>query len=106
MSVSLKKFSRLRFSDLLTVDGVEFWDMFVPPEIPVQADDIPYTVTQTDRIDLLADTYYGDPILWFVIALANNMELVPTALVSGVQIRIPSPRFVTRELFDSRKVRQ
>lgn len=91
--------SRLRFTDYLDIDGVQFWDMVDLPQLQEQPDDISYTVAASDRIDLLAYKFYGDPVLWWVIALANDMELLPTDLHESDVIRIPSPRYVNQELF-------
>jgi hypothetical protein len=86
------------------VDGVEFWDILVLEPIPEQADDLRYEVTEVDRIDLIADTYYGDPTLWWVIAIRNDMEILPTDLNVGRKIVIPSPRYVRNQLFKQTKV--
>jgi len=99
MAVQIKASSPMQFADLVSVDGVEFWDTVDLPEIPEQADDVSYVVTSIDRIDTLAYTFYGDHRLWWVIAVANDMELLPTALSAGNTIRIPSPRFVKTQLF-------
>lgn len=99
MSVDLRKRSRLRFANLQLIDGYEFWDLFEPPVIPPQPDDAFYRIKAGDRIDLLANTFYGDPILWWVIALANDLELLPTEINEGDVIRIPSSRFVSQVLF-------
>ena len=61
------------------------------PEIKRSDDDI-YAITQTgDRYDILANQYYKDPTLWWVISNANygteqNSYYPPI----GFQIRIPS----------------
>ena len=101
MTVRIKKNSRLRFSPLTSVAGVEFWDFPELPDLPVQDDDIAHTVTQLDRSDLLASKYYGDPVLWWVIALANDREIFQTGLNVGEVLRIPSPRYVLQEMFKS-----
>lgn len=99
MTVRLSANSALRFADLLSVDGIEFWDILDLPTIPTQRDDVLHRVIQPDRIDLLANTYYGTPTLWWVIASANNIEIIPTALNIGDTLRIPSPRYVRENLF-------
>ena len=99
MSVKVNKHSRLRFSELLSSEGVEFWDTLVLPTIVSQTDDMVYEVTSSDRIDTIANKFYGDPVLWWVVAAANDMELVPTALYEGQKLRIPAPRYVLQELF-------
>jgi nucleoid-associated protein YgaU len=101
MAVTVSKHSRLQFDTLLTDSGMEFWDTLDLPDIPVQNDDIQYTAISNDRIELLAYQFYGDPGLWWVIALANNLELLPTALYNGQLLRIPSPTYILQTFFQA-----
>ncbi len=94
-TVKIKQRSRLQFASLLTIDNFVFWDLLQLPVIVPQRDDIFYTITGSDRIDLLAFKFYGDPILWWIIAAANSMESIPTDFNVGAVIRIPSTRYVT-----------
>lgn len=94
MTVRISKNSRLRFAPLVTLDGYEFWDMLVIDGIPVRSDEIQYTVQQHDRIDTLANQFYGDPILWWVLAVANGFEMLPNDLKVGGVIRVPSRAYV------------
>lgn len=103
MSVKVVRNSRLRFADLLTTDGVEFWDTVDLPDIPIQTDDLTYTVNAVDRPDMLAYKFYGTPVLWWVIAKANDLELFPTELYEGQQLRIPASRYVLQQLFQKAK---
>ena len=98
MTVQISKNSRLRYAPLVSVDDYEFWDLLVPPEIPVRSDEIQYTVQMADRIDLLANKFYGDPVLWWVLAVANDLDILPTDLKYGQVIRVPSKVFVYPEL--------
>lgn len=99
MSVTIRKRSRLQFGNLVTVDGFTFWDLLELPTIVPQPDDTSYQVQGTDRIDSLAYKFYGDPILWWVLALANDLELLPSDLQVGDVLRIPSQRYVLQVLF-------
>lgn len=105
MAVEIKNNSRLRFSRLVETGGFTYWDTFELPTIPIQTDDIQYTVRSTDRIDLLANRFYGDPVLWWVIAVANDMEFLPNDLLSSEVIRIPAPRYVAQQLFGRKALR-
>jgi nucleoid-associated protein YgaU len=105
MSVKIGKNSRLRFADLATVDGVEFWDLPEYPAIESRNDDIQYQVSDGDRIDSLATKFYGDPTLWWVIAVANDLDLIPSNLVPAATITIPSPTWVSAQLFATAKAR-
>ena len=43
-----------------------------------------------DKWDLLANKYYGDRSLWWVIAVANNINDASFYVKEGLQLRIPS----------------
>lgn len=103
MSVNLNAFSRLRFGELLMLDGIECWDILDLPDIPLNDDDETHTVVTGDRLDKIAYDRYGNPVGWWVIAKANNLELVPTAVYPGQKLRIPSPTYVTQVLFTKAK---
>tara|TARA_B000000557_G_C20701635_1_gene411850 strand:+ start:219 stop:539 length:321 start_codon:yes stop_codon:yes gene_type:complete len=61
------------------------------PEIPLNFEDIYVYTEQGDRFDILAQEYYGDPRLWWVISSANNsLNQGSYYAEPGVQIRIPS----------------
>lgn len=61
------------------------------PEIPLNEDDIYVTTVQGDRFDILANQYYQDETLWWIISTANN-SLSQNSLIipEGIQLRIPS----------------
>ena len=47
-----------------------------------------YVITQYgDRLDLLANRFYGDPSLWWYIAKANNLTIMK--IPTGTSLRIP-----------------
>lgn len=98
MPVRIRNTSRLRFARLLTLDGVEHWELPEYPKVEPAADDLRYTVDRNDRIDRLADSFYGSPDLWWILALANGMELLPVDLNQGAIITVPSQRRVFSEI--------
>lgn len=60
------------------------------PNIPKSNDDI-YVITQGgDRLDTLANDYYSDSSLWWIIATANNIHDASFAVPDGTELRIPS----------------
>ncbi len=61
------------------------------PEIPRNFSDIYVYVTDGDRYDTLALSYYGDSSLWWIISTANakNTQNSLTPPI-GTQIRIPA----------------
>jgi hypothetical protein len=98
MSVRLRETSRLRFARLLELGGVECWELPEYPSIEPQPDDILYTVARLDRIDLLAHRFYNSSELWWIIAIANNLRLLPNDLRENMQLRIPTARRVYTEI--------
>ena len=62
------------------------------PEIPLSIDDIYIKTILGDRLDLLADQFYGDTRLWWVISSANVNVVRRDSfnLKPGLEIRIPS----------------
>lgn len=44
-----------------------------------------------DRLDNLAQSFYNDPSLWWVLAQANNLGKGSFMIPPGRQIRIPYP---------------
>jgi hypothetical protein len=51
-----------------------------------------YVITDpSDRLDLLANQFYGDVTAWPIIATANNIGLGTLNIESGKQLRIPDP---------------
>lgn len=61
------------------------------PEIPLSVNDIYIVASDGDRFDMLANQYYGDPSLWWIISAANS-DLFQDSLYIPLetQIRIPS----------------
>tara|TARA_Y100001972_G_C7556147_1_gene279408 strand:- start:59 stop:421 length:363 start_codon:yes stop_codon:yes gene_type:complete len=61
------------------------------PEIPRSFNDTYIYATEGDRFDTLADQFYGDSSLWWVISNANgNFQQNSLYPPLGVQLRIPS----------------
>jgi hypothetical protein len=74
-------------------DGKQVYKTLTMPNIPLAADDI-YIISQEGMyLDQLAYTYYKDPSLWFIIALANNLGKGRLSVPIGIQLRIPSNPF-------------
>ena len=79
-------------SDILsTTQGVKYYKAKKYPPIPPQESDIYVVTVQGDRLDLLANTYYKDPTLWWVISIANsNITFGSMFPEPGIQLRIPT----------------
>lgn len=98
MSVSVVTRSRLRRATLGVIDGYEFWDAVDYPTLVEQPDDLSYQVVGEERLDSIASKIYGDPTLGWIIALANDLELIPGDINPGDILKIPSPRYIIEEI--------
>ena len=62
------------------------------PEIPLNENDL-YVITQYgDRYDSLAQEFYQDSELWWIISSANNYQKGSLNVTPGVQLRIPADK--------------
>lgn len=70
-------------------DGTRVLKTKIFKSIPKRNDDI-YIITQeTDRLDTLANQFYGDSTQWWVISHANNLISADIGLQPGTVLRIP-----------------
>jgi nucleoid-associated protein YgaU len=56
-----------------------------------RVDDIMHVWKDGDYLDLIANKYYGDPVLWWLVADFNELT-DPRAIVVGQRLRLPSLR--------------
>lgn len=82
----------MRYSGIeakLLEDGRTVLKTQILRDIPKSNSDI-YIITQeTDRLDTLAQDFYGDSTLWWVIAHANKINSADIGVDPGIQLRIP-----------------
>ena len=86
---------------LSTAQGIKYYKAKKYPPIPPQESDIYVVTVQGDRLDLLANIYYNDPTLWWVISVANsNITFGSMFPEPGVQLRIPIDLATVIELYN------
>tara|TARA_R110002020_G_scaffold359715_1_gene572443 strand:+ start:93 stop:404 length:312 start_codon:yes stop_codon:yes gene_type:complete len=83
-------------------DGSRYYRGVKYPEIPLSSNDVYVITTDGDRLDVLAQQFYGDKSLWWIISIANsglaqNSLYIPT----GTQLRLPTN---TQEIITSYNV--
>ena len=85
----MKRYSQIPTTKSPT--GKQIYNTVRYPEIPRSANDTYVYTTVGDRFDTLAQQYYGDSSLWWIISIANG-TLTQNSLTPpvGSQIRIPS----------------
>ncbi len=70
-------------------DGARVYTSVIYPVIHEDPSDIYIITNDTMYLDSLANKYYNDVSLWWIIALANNIGKGKLSVESGKQIRIP-----------------
>ena len=70
-------------------NGKRYYQSSLLPEINVSDIDEYIVVTEQKRLDHLAQDYYNDATLWWIIALANNLSNPTLIIPTGMQLRIP-----------------
>lgn len=80
------------------------------PEVPLSENDLYVISSQGDRFDILAQQYYNDSSLWWIISIANTgnagegtLPVLPQnslIIPEGVQIRIPNNPLQIYNLFN------
>jgi len=75
---------------IIKVDNKQSYQTTKYPEVPLSENDTYVYTVQGDRFDILANQYYKDSSLWWIISIANttlsqNSLIIP----EGSQIRIP-----------------
>lgn len=75
-----------------TSDGIEYVNNPIYPEIPLSEQDYYVISTGGDRYDTLAEQFYSDYSLWWIIAMANNSERASLIVKPGMQLRIPADK--------------
>ena len=71
-------------------DGKRVYRTTQYPTIRVSVNDVFVISSDGDYLDVLANKYYGDPTLWWIIALANNIGKGRLSVEPGLQLRIPT----------------
>ena len=69
-------------------EGFRVYSTTYYPSIPLSDSDIFITTKESSRLDSLANQYYGDYSLWWVLAKANGIR-GKTVLKAGQILRIP-----------------
>ena len=71
--------------------GVEVYRTTYYPEVEPHESDIYVETEFGDRLDLLADQFYGDVTLYWIISIANpnSLNLGSITIPPGTQLRIP-----------------
>jgi|TARA_R110001592_G_scaffold126433_1_gene337786 hypothetical protein len=92
--------SRLRTLKIKNINRKRTYRALKYPEIPLSIEDLYITTTDGDRLDLLANQFYQDVDMWWIIATANPgvVKRDTFNLKPGLEIRVPAnPQGVMQE---------
>ena len=83
--------SRLRTLPIRTLNRKRTYRALKYPEIPLSIDDLYIITNDGDWLDLLANQFYKDVDMWWIIATANSSIIRRDTfnLKPGLEIRIP-----------------
>ena len=59
------------------------------PVLPISENDTFIETTSADRLDKLANTFYGDANLWWIIGVANGLGKGSLYVPPNTRLRIP-----------------
>ena len=84
--------NRYQYSTTLTnkYTKKKYLGSIIYPKIKPNDNDMYIISQQSDRLDILASKYYNDQSLWWIIAVANNLNDASLSIEPGIQMRIPS----------------
>ena len=94
----------MRYNNVKTnidVNGVRYYSPTMVPNIPIKDSDIFIYPVFGDRLDTLANRYYDDPTLWWIIAKANEIGSGRIGLDMEKKLRIPTEISDIIELVES-----
>jgi len=92
---NMNRYQNIQESKTTTNDtrpsGKRYYNPVKYPEIPLYDNDIYVVTSFGDRLDLLANQYYSDVTLYWIIAAANPQSTPSDSLFipAGIQLRIP-----------------
>ena len=74
----------------LNLTGSTYYETNIYPEVQPTNSDYYVITTVNDRLDLIAQDFYQDSSLWWVIASANALPGDSIYPPIGIQLRIPT----------------
>jgi hypothetical protein len=96
--------NRYIYSETLTTLNTKkkYLESTIYPKIKASNTDIYIISTESDRLDLLASKYYGNPTYWWIISVANNLNEASLSIEPGKQLRIPAD--ISEIMFEFKRI--
>jgi hypothetical protein len=73
-----------------TTKTIPYYKTTILSKIPTETLPFYYVSQDGDRLDIIANTFYGIPEYWWVIAKANKIANGSMAVVGGTRLLIPN----------------
>jgi len=86
---------------LKSPNGKQYRSTTIYPEVPLNENDTYVISVYGDRYDILAQEFYSDSNLWWIIASANNYYKGSLNITPGIQLRIPANKDRVLENFEN-----
>ena len=87
-----------RTNIIKNAEGKRYYNSKIYPEIPRSNNDLYVITAFGDRYDLLANRYYKNSSLWWVISSANPEYIGSLYPPIGIQLRIPADISVATQI--------
>ena len=71
-------------------DGTRYYKPTIVPNVPIKDSDIFVYPVYGDRFDIIAQRYYNDSTLWWIIAKANELSKGQISPDPLKKLRIPT----------------
>jgi|TARA_R110002012_G_scaffold321321_1_gene548647 nucleoid-associated protein YgaU len=98
--------SRYTTTDIIKdEDGKQRKATTIFPTIPINVADTFIITTSADRLDKLANIFYQDITLWWVIAAANGLGKGTLVIPSNTKLRIPAKTDFLDEVIKANRTR-
>ena len=82
---------RTEHINIIYKDGKQCFKALKYPEIPISMGDLYVITSDRDRLDLLANQFYGNVDYWWIIASANPGVVKRDSFIlkPGLEVRVP-----------------
>ena len=88
-------------TEIKSPNGKHYRSTTIYPEVPLNENDTYVISSYGDRYDILAQEFYSNPELWWIIASANNFYKGSLNVTPGIQLRIPFNKDQALENFEN-----
>lgn len=82
--------TRYQYIQTTRYEGIPAYVQQLYPSVVLASNDYYIETGYNDRLDLIANDFYGDSTLWWVVAMANDLPGDSLFAPVGFQLRVPA----------------